>query len=151
MPRNLVITTLVAALVALSGCTTAVRSPVPGLAFGATQTGQARQTVAHGDELITSLNGGIIAPGVQQQLSLDARHKALEAEYRALERTPAGQAVTWGRSGQRFRGEVVASQPYRVGSQDCRQYTHTVYAEGTPLENRGAACRNPNGSWTPLV
>ncbi|TCD14132.1 hypothetical protein [Oricola cellulosilytica] len=148
MPRNLVITTLVAAVAALSGCTTSARSPVPGLAFGATQAGQAR---SHSDVLITSLNGGIIAPAVQQQLSLDARHKALEAEYRALERTPAGETVTWGRSDQRFRGEVVASQPYRVGSQDCRQYTHTVYAEGTALENRGAACRNPNGSWTPLA
>ena len=48
-------------------------------------------------------------------------------------------------------GEVVAAQPYRVGSQDCRQYTHTVYPAGQPKNARGTACRNADGSWTPLT
>ena len=48
-------------------------------------------------------------------------------------------------------GEVVAAQPYQVGSQNCRQYTHTVRIDGTPQSARGTACRNEDGSWTPLT
>mgnify|MGYP001144875578 CR=1 FL=1 len=76
------------------------------------------------------------------------RRKALEAEYRALEYGQGGQAVAW--KGESQSGEVVAAQPYRVGSQDCRQYSQTVFTGGTPLVARGTACRNPDGSWTPL-
>ena len=47
-------------------------------------------------------------------------------------------------------GEVVAAQPYRVGSQDCRQYTQTVFTGGSRTA-RGTACRNADGSWTPLT
>ena len=47
--------------------------------------------------------------------------------------------------------QVVAAQPYRVGSQDCRQYTHTVVQDGQTKTARGTACRNADGSWTPLT
>ena len=36
------------------------------------------------------------------------------------------------------------AQPYRVGSQDCRQYTHTVTIDGARQTARGTACRNPD-------
>ena len=88
---------------------------------------------------------GAAAPGLGQS---DLR-KALEAEYRALEYAPAGQPVPWEGS-SRLRGEVVAYQPYRVGSQDCRQYAHTLHV-ATPQTVRGTACRNADGSWSPLV
>ncbi len=78
------------------------------------------------------------------------RNKALQAEYRALEHTPAGESVAWDTGGRGYNGEVEASQPYRVGSQDCRQYTRKAFAEGAPVETRGTACRNGDGSWTPL-
>ena len=38
-------------------------------------------------------------------------------------------------------GEVVAASPYRVGSQDCRQYAQTVYTGGQP--KTGARHRLP--------
>ena len=77
--------------------------------------------------------------------------RALEAEYRALEYSSAGQVVPWSGGSAGLRGEVVAYQPYRVGSQDCRQYAHSVYAAATPQTVRGTACRNADGSWSPLV
>jgi len=96
---------------------------------------------------IASLEGGIVArTGVE--LSDSDRQRALEAEYRALEAAPGGQPVVW--SGRGVSGQVVAAAPYQVGSQNCRQYTHTVTAEGKQTQARGAACRNPDGSWTPL-
>jgi surface antigen len=140
---------LVAGL-ALAGCSTAggTAGGFPGLAFGALPGSGER---IEGSDLINALNGGIIDPALQADLDASTRKRALEAEYKALEHTPAGQAVSWKNQGRGLRGEVVASQPYRVGSQDCRQYTHTVYASGAPVAGRGTACRNIDGSWTPLT
>jgi surface antigen len=48
------------------------------------------------------------------------------------------------------RGQVIAAAPYQVGKQNCRQFTHKVISGNRTLEARGAACRNANGTWTPL-
>jgi surface antigen len=85
------------------------------------------------------------------KISNSDRVRALEAEYKALESSPGGQKVIWDGDGG-AHGEVVAATPYQVGSQNCRQYSHSVSVNGgAPLTARGAACRNTNGSWTPLV
>jgi surface antigen len=99
---------------------------------------------------IKALNGGLISRVAGVKLSGADRSRALEAEYKALEIAPSGQSVAWQGSG--IRGEVTAAVPYQVGSQNCRQYTQSVAPSGaaTPLLARGAACRNRNGSWTPL-
>jgi surface antigen len=97
---------------------------------------------------ITALQGGIISRS-GLDISGSDRARALEAEYRALEASPGGQPVTW--SGSDVKGEVVASAPYQVGTQNCRQYRHTLTAEGREVTARGAACRNSDGSWTPLT
>ena len=74
--------------------------------------------------------------------------RALEAEYRALEAAPGGQPVVWQGSG--VSGSVVAAAPYQVGSQNCRQYSHTLTVDGRQTVTRGAACRNEDGAWAPL-
>jgi surface antigen len=76
--------------------------------------------------------------------------KALEAEHRALEYAASGQSVAWTGSFGRS-GDVTPAQPYRVGSQDCRQYTHRLVVDGTTRTARGTACRNADGSWTTLT
>lgn len=145
-----------AAMVALggviSGCsTTGEKSAVPSLAFGAFRGFGEPSGKLEGASLVSALNGGVIDPGVASGMDSGIRNKALQAEYEALEYTPAGQKVTWGKPGDRFSGEVSPSQPYRVGSQDCRQYSHVVYSGGTAATGRGTACRNADGSWTPLT
>jgi len=97
---------------------------------------------------ISALQGGIVSRSGVEIGSAD-RQRALEAEYRALEAAPGGQPVAW--SGRGISGQVVAAAPYQVGSQNCRQYTHTVTVGGTQSVARGAACRNTNGSWSPLT
>lgn len=99
--------------------------------------------------IVDAMAGGLVGGALGAGLDQRDRRQALEAEYRALEYMPAGQAVGWG--GGRRQGEVVAGSPYRVGSQDCRQYIHTVNVGGQSQSARGAACRNADGSWTPLV
>lgn len=99
--------------------------------------------------IAAAMGRGLIGGVAGEQLDPSDRRRALEAEYQALEYGQAGQAVAWKGSGA--VGEVVAYQPYRVGSQDCRQYSHTVVIAGQQRNARGSACRNGDGSWTPLV
>lgn len=99
---------------------------------------------------IQALNGGLVSRISGVKLSSSDKARALEAEYKVLEAAPSGQTVTWESSG--LKGAVMAAVPYQVGSQNCRQYTHsvTVATSSVPLVARGAACRNANGSWSPL-
>ena len=139
---------LVSALMAVSGCTTLGRtgptSPVAPIA-----TPPAPGKVATG--IVAAMNGGLIGGSIGSGLSDAEKRKGLEAEYKALEYNASGQKVTWKGDSSTHYGEVVAAQPYRVGSQDCRQYTHTVYNGASGVTARGTACRNADGSWTPLT
>ncbi len=97
---------------------------------------------------IAALEGGIVSrSGVP--ISNSDRARALEAEYRALEAAAVGQPISW--NGGDVSGQVVAAAPYQVGSQNCRQYRHTLATGGRQVIARGAACRNKDGSWTPLT
>ena len=132
------------AVAILSGCSTTSGSKSDGGTFSSL-TGGAKKPATG---VIAALGNGLIG-----NASLDAsdRKRALQAEYQALEYSPAGKTVEWKNSSGTRSGEVVAAQPYQVGSQNCRQYTHTVRIDGTPQSARGTACRNEDGSWTPLT
>lgn len=117
-------------------------------AFAGTPTSAERPLAS---AIVDAMAGGLVGGTLGARLDSRDRRIALESEYRTLEYTPAGQSVTWGTRGSRRYGEVVAGAPYRVGSQDCRQYSHTVYYDGQPQAARGAACRNADGSWSPLA
>lgn len=139
------------ALLATAGCSTTGNGGGSLLALGAFPSRTSSDAPA-AEALIAALNGGIIDENVNARLDRTTRKMALQAEYRALEYTPAGEAVDWDSEGTAVHGEVVASQPYRVGSQDCRHYTHTVSIGGDPAaKGQGTACRNGDGSWTPLT
>lgn len=139
-------------LAALSGCSTTSGGGVTTGSAGlfAPQPAAAATRPADARQIIAELNGGIIGPVVGKRLGDADRTRALEAEYRALETAPSGQAVAWQGRGGRVSGEVVAAAPYAVGSQNCRQYSHAVTIDGATETAKGVACRNPDGSWTPL-
>ena len=135
----LVVPSLFAAI-ALSGCST-----TSGTGSGKSLFSSAKPPASA--TFINALDGGIVErTGIK--LNDNDKQRALEAEYRALETWPLGQPVAW--KGRDASGEVIAAAPYQVGSQNCRQYTHTVTVEGKPTMARGAACRNDDGTWTPL-
>ncbi len=138
MPTAAKAITLLAACLSLGACTTT--SLTSGVTAPTTK-----------DTIIAQMNGGLIGGDLGKKLPERERRKALEAEYRALEYTPARTPVTWKADNGRMGGEVVAAQPYRVGSQDCRQYSHKLSDGVRESEARGTACRNPDGSWTPLT
>ena len=138
----------VLALSLLSGCAS--------LGFGGKKAAAAKAappivTADPGNLLIDRLSGGLIGQKLGASLEASDRKAALEAEYKALETAPGGQAVAWANAASGHGGSVTAAQPYRVGSQNCRQYTHT-FAMGSPSQTvKGTACRNRDGSWTPLT
>lgn len=138
------------AVLLLSACTTTSgsnRLDETGEQIAETTAGDEPETSAF---YIQALNGGLISRVPGLKLSSGDKARALEAEYKVLEAAPGGQPVAWEGSG--VRGDVVAAAPYQVGSQNCRQYSHsvTVKSAAVPVVARGAACRNKNGSWTPL-
>lgn len=138
----------VAAMLVLSGCSTV------GLGGGrpaAAPVAGAPASPAAPETIISAMDGGLIGGTIGSGLREGDRRTALQAEYRALEYTPAGNAVEWQGAVGGLSGSVTAAQPYRVGSQDCRQYAHTVQAGGRSQTARGTACRNADGSWTPLA
>ena len=117
--------------------------------FAGSQTDQrGSQTAA---AILSAMAGGIVGGLADANLDETDRTNAVEAEYRALEYGNTGQPVRWRNPSSGNSGEVTAAQPYRVGSQDCRQYIHTVDIAGARQTARGTACRNSDGSWTPLT
>lgn len=144
LPRVMVL--MAALTVALAGCTTASTST------------RALSLLPGGDDappaetgVLAALNGGIIGPVVGDQLTRDDRRRALQAEYQALETVPVGRSISWSGERSGLTGEVKAAQAYQVGSQNCRQYTHTVRGGTQPIVARGTACRDSAGAWTPLT
>lgn len=101
--------------------------------------------------IVEAMGAGLIGTLSGVEIDPRDRRRALEAEYRALEYMQAGQVVRWGKAGSNRYGEVVPGSPYRVGSQDCRQYKHMVRIDDRSRIARGTACRNNDGSWTPLA
>jgi surface antigen len=104
---------------------------------------------------LPTVNAGISGGGLiggKLGASLDAADKtaAFEAEYKALEYSAGGELVAWAGKNGTASGKVTAAQPYRVGSQDCRQYRHEVTLNGAMTSGRGSACRNSDGTWTLL-
>ena len=122
-------------MLALSACVTSTGTPVGGVAGGpVTGAGVAGDGIA----------GTAIA-----SLSRDDRRRALAAEFQALEFQPVNDPVEWrGRSGS---GSVAALAPFQVGSQNCRRLVHNLVVDGANVTARGSACREPDGTWTPLT
>ena len=78
------------------------------------------------------------------------RQRAYAAEMQALQRGEPGVPVGWRSRDSGHRGTVVPGPPYQENGQICREFSHTIYVDANPQTARGAACRNPDGSWTPV-
>lgn len=100
--------------------------------------------------LEAKMQGGLANDSTAKGLGRSELRLALAAEFNALEYGQSGKPIRW-EGGSGHSGEVVPAQPYRVGSQDCRQYMHSLVVDGQARSIRGTACRNADGSWTTLT
>jgi surface antigen len=82
------------------------------------------------------------------ELDAAAKKAAKDAEYRALEFGRVGTPVTW--QAGKSHGEIVPGPLYHVNSNDCRDFTHTVYLGGASHATRATACRRADGTWQPI-
>lgn len=97
---------------------------------------------------IGAVVGGIVGSEIGKSMDQQDRMLAQQAEYDAFERGTAGQPRRWSNSQNGRYGDVVPGQMYRQGSNDCRDYTHTIYIDGRKQTMKGTACRNPDGTWS---
>ena len=123
-----------------------------GIGVGAIAGGVIGNQFGGGDGkvLATALGavvGGIVGSEIGKSLDDNDRRAAGEAEMAALERGQSGVAQPWRNPNSGHYGMVVPGKPYKRASQDCRDYSHTIYIDGKPQTMRGTACRNADGSW----
>lgn len=100
---------------------------------------------------LSSLKGGVVGQLEGVSLTAIERQQALVAEYNALEKIDPNQPLAWRNDINGVTGQVVPFQPYRVGTQNCRAYTHTITKNGASVMGRGTACRNDSGAWEFLL
>lgn len=97
---------------------------------------------------------GLVSAPLAKEIGPDvpdeARRKAAEAEFRALENGLAGVPVVWRQSDDAY-GAVVPQQPYSVGSANCRRFTRNMTINGEPRSQTATACRREDGIWRPLT
>ncbi len=94
--------------------------------------------------------GGLIGNRIGAALDDEDKQRAYEAQMQALEQGPSGAPVAWRNPDSGRYGSIVPGPAYDQRGMRCRQYTHTIYIDGRPQSARGSACRNPDGSWTPV-
>jgi surface antigen len=95
--------------------------------------------------------GGLLGNRIGAALDDEDKQRAYEAQLEALDRGRPGAPVAWENPDSGRRGSIVPGPQYDRGGAKCREYTHTIYIDGRPQVARGAACRNPDGTWTPLA
>jgi surface antigen len=94
--------------------------------------------------------GGLIGNRIGAAMDDEDRQRAYAAQMAALNDGASGAPVSWRNPDSGRYGTVVPGPAYMDAGRNCRSYTHTIYIDGRPQTARGTACRNPDGSWTPL-
>ncbi|HWL03347.1 MAG TPA: RT0821/Lpp0805 family surface protein [Xanthobacteraceae bacterium] len=94
--------------------------------------------------------GGLLGNRIGAAMDDDDKQRAYQAQINALERSPPNTPVSWRNPDSGRYGSIVPGPAFDQRGQRCRSYTHTVYLDNRPETARGTACRNPNGSWTPV-
>ena len=151
--RNIAAVGLIALTV--SACQTAGPGESIGTVGGAVAGGLIGSTIGAGSGNVAATIagaaiGGLIGNQIGRALDDDARRRAYEAEYQALEYGTDGAPVAWRDEGH--YGTVVPGPIYSSGRyQRCREFTHTIYIDGRPETARGVACRQPDGTWSPIA
>jgi surface antigen len=99
---------------------------------------------------VPEITGGILGGAIGTALDERDRQRAFAAEVQALEYGEPGIPVGWRGEGPKRYGTVVPGAPYQTRGVKCRDYSHSIYIDGRPQIARGTACRNPDGSWSPV-
>jgi surface antigen len=94
--------------------------------------------------------GGLLGNRIGAAMDDEDKQRAYAAQVQALEGGPSGAPVAWRNPDSGRYGSVVPGPAFQQEGMNCRRYTHTIYIDGKPQTARGAACRNPDGTWAPV-
>ena len=100
--------------------------------------------------VVGAVAGGLIGNRIGASMDDEDKRRAYAAQMQALQTGPSGAPVAWRNPDSGRYGSVVPGPAYQANGATCRQYTQTVYIDGTPQTARGTACRNPDGTWTAM-
>lgn len=90
--------------------------------------------------------GALAGREIAKRLSNDEQERAATAERTAVARN---EAITWNSPSSGNRGTIEPNRTYTNDQgRTCREYTHTVYAEGRAEKARGTACQQSDGTWS---
>jgi surface antigen len=121
---------------------------IAGAAIGSQFGGGTGERIAAG--VAGAAIGGLIGNRIGAAMDDEDKRFAYEAQMSALETGPSGAPVAWKNPDSGRYGSIVPGPAYDQRGTKCRAYTHTIYIDGRPQTARGAACRNPDGTWTPV-
>src|ERR1043166_196081 len=94
--------------------------------------------------------GGMLGNRIGAAMDDEDKRRAYAAQVQALESGPSGAPVAWRNPDSGRYGSGGPGAAYQANGMNCRPYTHTIYIDGRPQTTRGTACRNPDGTWTPV-
>jgi surface antigen len=100
---------------------------------------------------VGAVAGGILGGAIGAALDDADRERAYAAERQALAYGQPGAPVAWRNPDSGRHGTVTAGRTYQRHGRGCREFYHTIYVSGRPQTAEGVACRNPDGSWTPVA
>ena len=129
--------------------TGAVAGALTGGALGAILGGRGTGSRIAG-AAVGAAAGGLLGSAIGASLDEQDRQMAYAAEMQALESGAPGAPIGWRSDHSEYYGTIVPGPYYSRAGARCREYSHTIYVRGRPEIARGTACRNPDGSWTPV-
>jgi surface antigen len=91
--------------------------------------------------------GALLGDRAGAALDDEDKRRAVVAELQALETGPSGAPVAWRNPETGRYGNVVPGPVYQENGVACREYTHTVYIDGSAQTEHGSACRRSDGTW----
>jgi surface antigen len=94
-----------------------------------------------------SVIGGIANSVIGGRMDERERSIAANAEYWALQHGESGKPTFWDNRITRHHGSIVPGPAYNLDTEYCRNYTHTVYWDTSPMVTKGTACRESKGIW----
>jgi surface antigen len=94
--------------------------------------------------------GGLLGNAIGASLDAQDRQRAYAAQMQAVQYGEPGAPIGWRSPDSGRYGTIVPGPPYQSNGLTCREFTHTIYVDGHPQTARGTACRNADGTWTPV-
>src|SRR4051794_14280589 len=137
---------LTLAACASTGPTQVAQAPVAAAPVFVAPTGPSVAQTTQAALMTTSIANGFVDPAALSLMTAKDSAEANSAQFYALQFGRPGAPRQW--SGDKGSTGAVAVGPYvRVNNLDCRDFTHTVKANGQDYIKKGTACREQNGNW----